>query len=310
MRSGLEDAFALIETPQQAEAVVAHLEQAAAGKTEHQQGEAAVNQPQAPGERVVQSEQRGDRLPSERTAAAIVAAASEAVAPAPTAPAVVEGARDAAGTQGPSTAPTDRARVHTGRQHLKQAVLRRMPAGQRLDARVFLTLNQAPHPDWLNRLADWLAITSNGGWLWLIGVAAAGIAGAPDAGRLLVIQAPTVAASALLVEYPIKAIFRRRRPFIDVVRALVIGKQPGSWSFPSGHTATAFAAAVVAQGTWPRSAPLLYTLATLTGLSRIYVGVHYPGDVLSGALLGALIGSVMRTLGSQAARASRLRRRG
>src|SRR5579871_2468392 len=143
VRSGLEDAFALIETPQQAEAVVTHLEQAAAGTTEQAQGEAASRQPQAPGERVVQSTERGDRPPSERSAAAIVAAASEAIAPTPTAPAVVDAAREAAGTHPPTTVQTDRARVRVGRQHLKEAVLRRMPAWQRLDARAFLTLNQA-----------------------------------------------------------------------------------------------------------------------------------------------------------------------
>src|SRR4030095_15579774 len=92
-----------------------------------------------------------------------------------------------------------------------------------------------------------------------------------------------------LVEYPIKAYFRRRRPFIDVVRALVVGKRPGSWSFPSGHTASSFACAWVLSTYWPRRAPLFFTLASIVGLSRIYVGAHYPGDVLSGAIAGTAI---------------------
>ncbi len=129
---------------------------------------------------------------------------------------------------------------------------------QALDARIFLAVNQSPHPRWLDRAADWLAITANGGWLWVILVAPAGFAGAPQPPRLLTVLVPTVGVAAWLVEYPIKAVFRRRRPFIDVVRALVVGKQPGSWSFPSGRPTPAFAAAVVAHGAWRRSAPLAY----------------------------------------------------
>ena len=97
-----------------------------------------------------------------------------------------------------------------------------------------------------------------------------------------------------LVEYPIKAYFRRKRPFIEVVRALVIGKKPGSWSFPSGHTASSFASAGVLSTVWPEYRAAYYALAGLVGLSRTYLGAHYPGDVLSGALAGAVLGELTR----------------
>lgn len=295
VRSALEDALALIDSPEQAEAVLARIEQRAGTRTEEDKAEAATEWKDATGKRVEQAA-HADAPPTQRAAATLSAAAAEAVAPTPTAPDVVKGAREAVGTSDQSSHAEESARVRRGRKHLKEAALRRMAPLQALDARIFLAVNQMGHPRWLDRVADWVAITANGGWLWGIGVAAAGIAGAPRPGRLLVGLVPTVAVTALVVEYPIKTIFRRRRPFIDVVRALVVGKEPGSWSFPSGHTATAFAAAVLVHGAWPRSTPLAYALAAATGLSRIYVGVHYPGDVLSGAACGFVIGWLFRLL--------------
>ncbi len=61
---------------------------------------------------------------------------------------------------------------------------------------------------------------------------------------------------------------------------------PPDRSFPSGHTQTAFSAATYLSCMYPAGAPLFFGLAATVGLSRIAVGVHYPLDVLSGALFG------------------------
>ena len=302
VRTSLADAFGLIQTPDQAEAVLARLEDAARSSTEEDQAEQSARQQGDPGQRIQRPTRAGRRPSTERTAAALMSAAAESVAPTPSARDVVEGAREAAGTREPSARAVESQRVQVGRKHLKDAALRRMAPLQALDARIFLALNQQPHPRWLDRVANWLALTSKGGWLWGIAVAAAGIAGAPRPKSLLILLAATETVTAVLVEYPIKAAFRRRRPFIDVVRALVVGKEPGSWSFPSGHTATAFAAAVIVESRWRSAGPTAYALAAITGLSRIYVGVHYPGDVLSGATIGLLAGWTFRLLAWMPAR--------
>ena len=96
------------------------------------------------------------------------------------------------------------------------------------------------------------------------------------------------------VDVPVKALFRRRRPFIDVVRALVVGRRPDGWSFPSGHSAAAFSGAWILSTLWPKRAPLFFALAASVGFSRIYVGAHYPGDVISGATIGAVVAEAIR----------------
>jgi undecaprenyl-diphosphatase len=97
-----------------------------------------------------------------------------------------------------------------------------------------------------------------------------------------------------IVEHPIKAYFKRRRPFITIIQAIVIGKKPGSWSFPSGHSASAFGGAWLLNQKFPGWKGVTYTLAGLVAFSRIYLGDHYPGDVLSGSLLGLLFARVFR----------------
>jgi len=82
-------------------------------------------------------------------------------------------------------------------------------------------------------------------------------------------------------------------------------------SFPSGHTTTSFACATVLSSFVPRAAPAFYLLALAIGFSRIYVGVHWPFDVLGGIVLGVAIGAAviaLRRRGAIPRRSARRRR--
>jgi len=91
----------------------------------------------------------------------------------------------------------------------------------------------------------------------------------------------------------LKALVRRSRPSFRVTKARIVGLRAIGQSFPSGHTSQAFFTATLLApyfhaGGWMIF--LLYGMALLVGLTRMYVGAHYPRDVLAGAILGSAWG--------------------
>jgi membrane-associated phospholipid phosphatase len=123
------------------------------------------------------------------------------------------------------------------------------------------------------------------GGVWL----AIGAAGWAVDGRRAVRWRTAIAAIAGTygLNTAIKLLVRRRRP--DLPGLPPLAGTPTRLSFPSAHASTSFAAA----GLYSRlglPAPVLYALALKLSLSRLYLGVHYPSDVLAGAVLGAIVG--------------------
>lgn len=105
--------------------------------------------------------------------------------------------------------------------------------------------------------------------------------------RATVAAFAAVAAAGVTVTI-LKELFDRARPPDSGVDA--VGVIPASASFPSGHAATAFAAAVAVGMFYPRLRRPLLALAAVVALSRVYLGVHYATDVLAGSALGVLLG--------------------
>jgi undecaprenyl-diphosphatase len=101
----------------------------------------------------------------------------------------------------------------------------------------------------------------------------------------------------------VKALVPRHRPFEHQ-----LGPSERTHSFPSGHTATAFAGATVLSAYAPRYRLAFYALACLIGFSRLNNGVHYPTDVLAGAVLGVV--TALLLLGAIRRRSRRAPRRG
>lgn len=103
--------------------------------------------------------------------------------------------------------------------------------------------------------------------------------------------------SLLCTNLCLKNLVRRARPFQQYPQLVPLIPAPRDFSFPSGHTSSSFAAAVACflgfreQGRWLPAVPPLI-LAALIGFSRLYLGVHFPTDVLTGCLVGCAAGIV------------------
>jgi len=162
-------------------------------------------------------------------------------------------------------------------------------AGQRMDAWAFLFFNlRGGHPHWLDVLMGGFTQIGNGIFIAVLAVILF-LAGDHLLAYGLVLGALTL---WLVVELA-KALVRRRRPFIRLTQARIVGRRAIGRSFPSGHTSQAFFMATLLAGyfragVW--AVCLLYTAALLVGITRMYVGAHYPRDVLAGAILGSAWG--------------------
>jgi undecaprenyl-diphosphatase len=287
VREALQEALNEVDSPAKAEQVLDELESTIAEETVGDVVDSAPA-PASATEAAQQVQEVVESAPSGECAAAVLK----------------ETARVVSGTQGrereviaeaaqeilnPQQQGEPAAAQEKQRKYLRQAVLKRLQPLDALDAEIFLSINHLPHPRFLNRFFYTITYVFTGGVAWLVWMAAIILFNRPLGLRIARNSVAPLILATSIVEYPIKAYFRRRRPFITMIQAIVIGKKPGTWSFPSGHSATAFAGAWLLSHYLPKWRSLFYTLASLVAFSRIYLGDHYPGDVVSGSVSGWLL---------------------
>jgi membrane-associated phospholipid phosphatase len=160
----------------------------------------------------------------------------------------------------------------------------------RLDLAVYAAVAGTPTPaldEPMRRLSD----AADRSKLNLAAAALLAVAGGARGRQAARAGVVSLAATSVVVNAVAKPLARRRRPEREVhaVPAVRHVRMPTSRSFPSGHSASAFAFATAAGQVLPYSAAPLRALAAAVAYSRVHTGVHYPGDVILGALLGATI---------------------
>jgi len=158
-----------------------------------------------------------------------------------------------------------------------------------IDTAVFYAINHLPHGWFLDGFFSILSGLGDSGFIWfVIGIWLILREEKRDKRFFLPLGIAGVF-SWFFSEVFIKAVAARIRPSNILEHVIVVGF-PNGYSFPSTHTTFAFALAVVLSSKEPKMKKIFFSLAILIAFSRVYLGYHYPGDVLAGAILGLLIG--------------------
>jgi membrane-associated phospholipid phosphatase len=161
-----------------------------------------------------------------------------------------------------------------------------------VDQAVYTAVAVTPTPaldEPLRRLSN----AANNSVLWLAIAAALGAAGGPAGRRAAVRGTLAIGVTSPLVNLAAKRTWSRRRPERAGIPDERNVRMPTSASFPSGHAASGFAFAAAVGWNQPLLGTALRFLAAAVAYSRVHTGVHYPGDVVVGSLIGAGTGQAL-----------------
>lgn len=180
-----------------------------------------------------------------------------------------------------------------------------------VDRAVYAAVAATPTPA-LDEPLRRLSHAANNSGLWLAIAAGLGVAGGGAGRRAAVRGAAAIGVTSALVNLAVKAAWARQRP--DRAGAGVPGRRtvpmPASTSFPSGHAASGFAFAAAIGQDQPWLGLALRFLAAAVAYSRVHTGVHYPGDIVAGSLIGESTGQAVAGLIDRLAPARRPARAG
>jgi membrane-associated phospholipid phosphatase len=158
----------------------------------------------------------------------------------------------------------------------------------RIDSRLLYSMRTRFHGHSAETVAKVLGRIGAYGAVWLvIGIVLAFVD--PDNGEDWVI-AGILGPVAIGLNFAVKVVVRRPRPVLEGLPPL--GGAPSSLSFPSAHATSSFACATAMTRIAPEAA-VLFVLAAAIAACRPYLGMHYPSDVLGGAVLGIALGLIV-----------------
>ena len=157
-----------------------------------------------------------------------------------------------------------------------------------LDGGFLLFLQESVRNPILDKIMIFITSLGNGGMIWILTTILLLI---PKKTRKAgIVSAVALLGSVLFGNMLIKNIVQRPRPYIRLEELTIIIPRPSDFSFPSGHSSASFAAAASFYRLLPKKIGIpAIVLACLIAFSRLYVGVHYPTDVLAGALMGIAV---------------------
>lgn len=157
-----------------------------------------------------------------------------------------------------------------------------------LDGNILLWIQEYLREDFLNPLIIFITTLGNAGMIWI--AASVVLLCIPKTRKAGVLVILSLVISYIINNLILKNAVARPRPWVDVEGLSILIGKPHDFSFPSGHASSSFAAAVVIYKMLPaRCGVPAVILAAAVALSRLYVGVHYPTDVLLGTISGIII---------------------
>jgi undecaprenyl-diphosphatase len=162
---------------------------------------------------------------------------------------------------------------------------------QRLDSSILLYIKDNMHGIIMDKSMIISTYLGNGGIIWII-IAAILIINKKYR-KIGFMALGALILSTILGEGILKHIVQRTRPSEDITAWNFLIAKPLSYSFPSGHTTSSFAVAGVLAKYFKRYAFGFLGLASLIGFSRLYLYVHYPTDILAGAVLGLMCSRII-----------------